>query len=391
MTTSDPSRLLDPKAHADGEAEETWRWMRTHEPVAFHDESTFPPFWSLTRYDDVRDAYSRPDIFSSEGGVLLRPRELGDDPGGGLTLALIDPPRHRDIRALLAPRFSEGCARSLADEMRADVRRVLSQAAEVDEVDFAHDVAARLSSLLIARLIGVPEVDFDRVTTWVEEAFAAAQPITSHMTLVQYLIELMYDRMEEPRQDAMSLLVDGEIDGKLFDETEIILNCENLVGASENAGLSIAAGIAAFLEHPNQWRALAADRGLLPTAVEEILRWASSATHSMRTATRDIEVGNRTITAGERVVLWVRSANRDESAFNVPETFDIARRPNRHLALGAGEHICIGQTMARHQLRILLDELLCADAVLEAAGPAVPLASIAVNGPARLPVRVRLR
>ncbi|MBT2408149.1 MULTISPECIES: cytochrome P450 [unclassified Streptomyces] len=383
--------LLDPRTHADGRADGIWREMRAAHPWVRHEPDGYPAFWSVTRYDDVRSVYADPESFSSEGGVLLRPSVNGEDPGTGLTLALTDPPRHNGLRSMLAPHFNERSARALADRLRQDVRDVLARAADSGEFDFARDVAGRLSSLLIARLLGVPDADLDTVVRWIEEAFAAAKPMTSHVPLTRYVIDLMEQRDEEPADDAISLLLDGEVDEELLTETEVLLNCENLLGASENAGLSIAAGMAALLDHPEQWHDLREHPEIQASAVEEILRWGSSATHSMRTATSDMERDGQRIRKGERVVLWVRSANRDEKEFDRPEEFDLRRKPNRHLALGFGPHVCIGQTMARHQSRILLDELVTSVASFEQAGPVTPLASIAVNGPARLPMRLKLK
>ncbi|MGW3166871.1 cytochrome P450 [Streptomyces sp. NPDC001142] len=384
-------QLVDPVAHADGRVERLLARMRREEPVARHEGGAYPPFWSVTRYDDVKYVYTQPEEFSSAHGVLLRRGDLGEDPGGGQTLALTDPPRHKELRRVLAPRFNESCARGFGPRLRADIREVLRRAGEAGEFDFAHAIAGKLSSLLIARLLGVPDTDLEKVAAWAEEAFAAGTAMTSHPALTGYVLGLMDGRFQAPTQDAVSLLAGGEVDGKLLSETEILLNIENLLGASENAGLSIAAGMKALLEFPEQWQAVQEDADLIPGAVEEILRWASSATHSMRTAKRDTELAGHTIRRGEKVVVWVHSANRDESVFDVADTFDVRRRPNRHLSLGVGEHVCIGQTMARHQMRIFLDELRTSVASFEQTGEAVPLQSIAVRGPAKLPMRLTLR
>ncbi|MEU6145672.1 cytochrome P450 [Streptomyces sp. NPDC047081] len=383
--------LLDPLTHADGSADDVWREMRDRHPWVRHEPDGYPAFWSVTRYQDVRSVYADPERFSSAGGVLLRAYVNGEDPGAGLTLALTDPPRHSSLRTILAPHFNERNARALADRLRADVRDVLFRAAESGEFDFVHDVAGRLSSLLIARLLGVPDADLDTAVRWIEEAFAAAKPMTSHVPLTRYVIDLMEQRDKGPSDDAISLLLEGEVDEELLTETEVLLNCENLLGASENAGLSLAAGMAALVAHPEQWHDLREHPEIQASAVEEILRWGSSATHSMRTATSDMEREGCRIRKGERVVLWVRSANRDEREFEGPEKFDLRRKPNRHLALGFGPHVCIGQIMARHQSRILLEELVTSVAAFEQTGPVTPLASIAVNGPARLPMRLALR
>ncbi|OIJ95207.1 cytochrome P450 [Streptomyces colonosanans] len=388
-----PADLDDPERHASGEVHQLWRWMRQHAPVHWHEPGDLPGFWSLTRYDDIRHAYQNPAVFSSGQGVLLRPTALGEDPGSGLTMALTDAPRHRALRGQVADRFSERCARSLAAEMRAEIRSVVTRAVEKGTCDVVHDIGARLSSHNIARLLGVEPDDREQLLRWSTEAFESGKPLTSHVPLMRYFIDMMYARMEIPADDAMGMFVNNEVQGDLLTETEILLGVENLVGASENAGLSIAAGVLALGSHPQQWQRLVRERdgGLVRTAVEEVLRWTSSATHSMRTATVDTVVQGRRIAAGDRVVLWIPSANRDESVFTEPDRFDLGRQPNRHLALGTGEHVCIGSTMARHQMRMLLETLVDLVAVIEPAGDMEPLRSITVNGPAYATVRLVAR
>lgn len=386
-----PANVVNVELHATGEVHRLWRWMRMHTPVHWSEPGLLPGFWSLTRYEDIRAVYESPDLFSSAQGVLLRPVPLGEDPGSGLTLALTDPPRHRALRAQIASRFSERCARGMESVMRAEVRSVLTRAAELGTCDLVHDIGARLSSFSISRILGAAEEDHEQLLVWTQEAFEAGKPLTSHQGIMSYLIDMMYARMADPTEDAVSMLTHNEADGELLTETEILLNCENLVGASENAGLAIAAGVLAFQEHPDQWRRIEQDPSLIRPAVEEVLRWTSSATHSMRTATRDTVLGGRQIMAGNRIVLWIPSANRDEAVFEDPYRFNVGRQPNRHLALGMGEHVCIGGTMARHQLRLFLTEMLTSVRTIERLGPVVPLRSIAVNGPAHCPIRIALR
>lgn len=391
VSTFNPADVVDPELHASGEVHGLWRWMREHVPVHWHEPGDLPGFWSLTRYEDIRDVYQNPALFSSAQGVLLRPTELGEDPGSGLTMALTDPPRHRALRGQVADRFSERCARSLAGEMRAEIRSVVTRAVESGICDVVHDIGARLSSYNISRLLGVEPEDREQLLMWTTEAFESGKPLTSHLALMRYFIDMMYARMEEPADDAMGMFVNNEVQDDLLTETEILLGVENLVGASENAGLSMASGIFALAAHPQQWQRLVREREdgeLVRSAAEEVLRWTSSATHSMRTATADTVVHGRRIAAGDRVVLWIPSANRDESVFPEPERFDLGRQPNRHLALGTGEHVCIGSTMARHQMRMLLETLAELVAVIEPVGDAQPLRSIAVNGPAHATVRL---
>ncbi|HCU50844.1 MAG TPA: cytochrome P450 [Micromonosporaceae bacterium] len=365
--------------------------MRAHAPVHWHPPGELPGFWSLTRYEDIRAVYRDHRVFSSAHGVLLRPAKCGVDPGGGQTLALTDPPRHKQLRGLIADWFSARSIRALEDSIRSTVQTLLARAVARGECDFVHDVAARLSHHVICGLIGVPEADQENLFQWTNDAFNATDPAAqalAHQQVMQYFLDLMYQRMVEPTDDLVSTLVSGNVDGELLTEKEIFLNCENLIGATENGRLALIGGMLALIEHPDQWQRLHADRELMPAAVEEILRWTSSATHSMRTVTEPTALRNQRIEAGDRVVLWIPSANRDEEIFTDPDRFDIGRTPNRHLALGAGEHFCIGSILARAETRILLAELLSTVDRVELAGTVVPVHSTAVNGVEHLPVRM---
>ncbi|PSJ30350.1 cytochrome P450 [Streptosporangium nondiastaticum] len=387
MTTTavSPAGLTDPGLHAHGDPHAVWRWMRAHDPVHRHQEAELPAFWSLTRHEDIRSVYRDAAGFSSARGVLLR---SGDDPGGGMTLALSDAPRHRQLRGLMADWFHTRAVRGLEGYVRAATRSVLGRALELGECDFAHDVAGRLSLSVICHILGIPERDHEDLYRWTNEAFEAHRSLVSHPLLVEYFMELLYQRMEEPTDDLVSSLVNGTVDGELLTEEEAVFNCENLIGATENGRLALIGGMQAFLEHPDQWQRLADDRSLMPGAVEEVLRWTSSATHSMRVATRPHEIRGARIEAGDRVVLWLPSGNRDEEVFTDPYRFDVSRSPNRHIALATGEHVCIGGTLARAEMRVLFTELLDGVGRIEQSGPVRRLRSIEVNGPESLPVRL---
>jgi cytochrome P450 len=383
-----PTALVDPELHAAGDPHEVWRWMREHAPVYWHPPGRLPGFWSLTRYEDIRAAYRDPQTFSSAHGVLLRPIDAGDDPGGGLTLALTDPPRHKHLRAVLADWFTIRSVRELERTIHSAARAVVAEAVRCGECDGVHDIAGRLSIYLIGHIMGVPPEDHESLFRWTNEAFEAHVSLATHQDLMRYFIDLMDRRIAEPTNDLVSMLAGGTVDGEFLTEEEILLNCENLVGATENGRLALAGSIQAFLQHPDQWQRLRENRGLLPSAVEELLRWTSSATHSMRSVTTGVVLRGQRIEAGDRVVLWVPSANRDENVFADPDRMDIARTPNRHLAFGGGEHFCLGSTLARVELRILLTELLDTVGRIEQVGPATPVRSIAVAGPETLPLRL---
>jgi cytochrome P450 len=387
-----PINLVDPELYSDGDPFALWRWLRANDPVHWHPPTELPGFWALTRYEDVRTAYRDAETFSSAQGILLRPAEHGEDPGGGRTLALTDAPRHRMLRGLVDEWFTVRSVRALEAEMRDVTRDVVDQALERGSVDFVADVAARVPLYVICKMMGVPRGDWERLYTLTSQAFGATDPLDrrfAHLDILGYFEDLQAAKAEDPADDLISVLATARVDGTPLDAEDIILNCNNLlVGGTENTRIAASGGMLALLEHPEQWRRLAEDPALLNTGVEEILRWTSTATHIMRTAVRPVEIHGRRIEAGDRVTFWLPSANRDEAVFDEPDRFDVGRQPNRHLALGFGEHFCLGGMLARVELRLLYGELLERSIRVEPDGEPTPLASIVVNGPERLPVRL---
>ncbi|WP_086772698.1 cytochrome P450 [Streptomyces bobili] len=384
--------LVDPELYADGDPFEQWRWLRANAPVYWHPPAELPGFWALTRYEDIRTVYRDAATFSSAKGILLRPADHGEDPGGGRTLALTDAPRHRQLRGLVDEWFALRSVRGFEPEMTEVTRRVVDEALESGTCDFVTDVAARVPLYVICRMMGVPSSDWDHLFMLTSQAFGASDPLTqrfAHLDIMSYFEELQAAKAANPGDDLVSILATSEIDGVRLTPDEILLNCDNLlVGGTENTRIAAAGGMLAFLEHRDQWDALAKEPELLPSAVEEVLRWTSTATHIMRTALRPTEIHGNQVAAGDRVTLWLPSANRDESVFDRPDEFDIRRKPNRHLALGFGEHFCLGSVLARAELRILYHELLRRDIQIELAGTPTRLTSIVVNGPEALPVRL---
>jgi cytochrome P450 len=291
----------------------------------------------------------------------------------------------------MANRFTERAVRGRVDSIRGRVRALLQEAYAKQQCDFCSDVAERLTFFVACDLLGVPESEQQMVFTWVHEAFSAGTSLAAHRECLLYLATLIESRRETPSDDLLTHFVhvtksNGEQE---LSTLEVILNCENLLGATENAGLSIAGALAAFLDHPDQWDLLRTDPAMMPTAIQELFRWTSSATHSVRTAMARTKLGDTEILPGDRVTTWLPSANRDEQVFSNPDQFDIRRQPNRHMALGLGEHICIGGSLARLEMELVLTELMGSGVRIERDGRAVPARSIAVNGPAILPIRFR--
>jgi len=384
--------LTDPDLYADGDPYAVWRWLREHDPVHWHPPGVLPGFWVLTKYDDIRAVYRDPVTYSSVGGIILRPENYGADPGGGRTLALTDPPRHRQLRALVDDWFAPRSVRLLETQMRQVARDVVMAALERERCDFVTEIAARIPLFVICEMMGVPRQDWERIFALTNDAFGAADAMErrlAHFDILQYFEGLVTQRAKSPADDLVSVLVTAQIDGRKLSLDELLLNCDNLlVGGTENTRIAASGGMLAFLQFPDQWQALAMEPELLPSAVEEVLRWTSTATHIMRTATRPVTLRGKRIEAGDRVTLWNPSANRDESVFDDPDRFTVRRKPNRHIALGTGEHFCLGGTLGRAELRLLYDELLRSTARIELDGTPVKLSSIVVNGLEHLPLRL---
>ena len=384
--------LVDPDLYARGDPWRPWRWLRTHAPVYRHPPTDLPAFWALTTYADVRAVYRDPATFSSAQGILLRPAGHGADPGGGRTLALTDPPRHRQLRALVDSSFTVRSIRAQSPALEKITRAVIDRALELGTCDFVTDVAARVPLFVICDLMGIPESDWETLHALTSQAFGAGDPLAqrlAHLQILSYFDDLRAEKARRPGADLVSVLATARVDGVPLPPDDVILNCDNLlVGGTENTRIAAAGGMLALLEHPDQWSRLARDPDLVPSTVEEVLRWTSTATHIVRTATRPVTIRDTPIAAGELVTLWLPSANRDEAVFDGPDRFDVARTPNRHLALGLGEHFCVGNVLARVELSLLYRELLTRSVRVELTGEPTLLRSIVVNGPESLPVRV---
>jgi cytochrome P450 len=289
-------------------------------------------------------------------------------------------------------------ARTLAGieaDLRSRTQRIVADAVAEGEIDFLRAVAAELPLQAVAALLGVPQEDRHLMFEWANATLDyedrdlgqlsdAAMAKAAEMVL--YGKDLIAAKQAHPADDLLSALVGSSLG---VGNDELLMFFHLLIAAgSETTRNSLAVGMDALVADPASWRALGDDRSLLPTATDEILRWASSATYNRRTATRDSDIGGVAIGAGDKVTLWWGSANYDERAFDDPFRFDIRRDPNRHLAFGHGSHFCLGAHLARIEIRLVLDELLNAVDHVEAAGPIEWVRSNKHTGVRHLPVRL---
>ncbi|MFD5824359.1 cytochrome P450 [Lentzea sp. NPDC060358] len=383
--------LVDGATYLAGQPFPLWQRMREHTPVLWHEPGDFPGFWSVTGYDDVRTVLRDPGLFSSAAGILLRPTAQGADPGGGRTMALSDPPRHTVLRDAIAGHFSPRHLRSLQAELDDAAQRIVRQAVAAGTVDFVTGIAATLPVEVVCAFLGLPEADRGQITGWTTDAFCAGtawERSVAHMKILDYFTTLVRRRRDSGGTDLVSVLASVELDGRPLPVEEVVLNCDNLlVGGTENTRLAMSGGVLALARHPGQWELLRTRFDeVADTAIDEVLRWTSSATHLARTATGDTVLGGTAIGAGDLVVCWLPSANRDPRQFPDPDVFDLRRTPNRHLALGAGPHYCVGTRLARAEMRAILRELTEQVSRIELAGEPELLDSIVVNGLRALPL-----
>jgi cholest-4-en-3-one 26-monooxygenase len=390
--------LSDPDLFADGPPHALFAEMRRAAPVrwnAMHDE---PGFWSLTRAAEIELVSRDTERFSSRlGGTMIRDDAVVPLEVWRQTLINMDPPRHTLFRELVSRAFS---ARRVAEQepgIRRELQALLDRAADLRDFDLVTDLAAPLPLRVIASMLGVPRDDLPRLFDWNARiaGFDDAQ-LRSHpgdgfkavLELVAYLHDLIADRAKQMRDDLLSDLVAAELDGQRLNLAEIAgFFSLLLVAGNETTRHTFSGGMAALLDHPAQRAALLRDPAAIPDAVEEMLRWVSAVMHLRRTAQVDTELAGVPIAAGDKVVMWYVSANRDQALFPDAERFEIGRRNVRHQAFGAGgRHFCLGAGLARLELRVMLEETLAKFPHLTRTGPLQRMRSALFNALTALPV-----
>ncbi|MFI5798221.1 cytochrome P450 [Streptomyces sp. NPDC051677] len=391
LAAGDPD-LTDPATYRDADYFAQWRRARREHPVVRLDSPRFGAFWSVTAHAAAREVLERPESFTSTRGMRLGGEAGAVSAASGGMLVVSDGPAHARLRSAHAPWFAGRAVARLKDTLRSRLDAKLAELADGTPVDVVARLSRSLPTWLVCGMLGVPEEDWEELAALAAAAFdetetsTAAARRAASAGVFAYFAELLDRRRPDPGDDLVSALLQQSGADRLTDE-EILLNCDGLV----NGGLgttrhAVSGAVLAFAAHPREWRRLRADPRSVPTAVEEILRWASPPLHMMRTATEDVRLGDALIRAGERVVLWIPSCNRDESVFAEPDAFRIDRRPNPHLSLGGGPHYCIGASLARLELRTLLEALLTHVARIEFDGTLVRTPSTFLHGLDRLEV-----
>lgn len=369
--------------------QEELAWLRANAPV-WRDPAN--GVWGIATYDLVKHVSTHPQQFSSAGGI--RP----DHPGTAQLIDL-DDPAHKLRRKLVNRGFTPRRVRDHESSISEIVNTLVDAWCERGECDLVADLAAWVPLIVIGDALGVAPPDRLQLLAWSDELMQMLGPkdpevqavgMAAAMAYMDYARERIAERRAEPTDDLMSTLVHAEVDGHRLTEDQVIMDSLLLlIGGDETSRHVITGGIYQVLVDPDRWAMLRDDRALIPTAVEEMLRWVSPIKNMARTATADVELAGQVIPAGEKVMLLYPSANRDEAVFPDAATFDLRRTPNEHVAFGFGPHFCLGASLARLELRVVLEELLdrVPDlALVEDREPALRPANF-VSGYERMPVR----
>lgn len=405
--------IAHPATYGHGVPYGTFAELREHRPVAWTDEPLLvrhsaagrtaergSGYWAVTRHADVTEASRRTDVFSSaeQGAFLVDPRTRADLVRTRELLVNMDAPRHTRIRRLVSSVFTPRAVRRLADGVRGHARDLVAAAVRQGELDAVTGLATELPLLVLADLLGMPAGDRHLLFDWSNHLVGFDDPeygggdVDAYRKVFAdafaYALKLAADRREHPGEDLSSRLATAEVDGRRLTDREF---CHfwllMVVAGNETTRHLISGGLRALAEHDDQRRRLCADPELVAPAVEELLRWVTPIMQFRRTAVCDTTLAGQKIQAGEKVVLYYVSANRDAEAFAGPDRLDLSRAPNPHLAFGIGPHFCLGAGLARLELRVLLEELRPSLAGLRLADRPVRLESNFVNGLKSLPVR----
>lgn len=402
---ADPSAYADePRLHA------ALTHLRANAPVSLVDVRPYRPFWAITRHADIMDIERDNLLWVNEPRPVLAPADADDlqrsllESGMGLrTLIHMDDPHHHKMRAIVSDWFRPKAMRAMKARVDELAKRYVDEMLRIGpECDFVQDIALNYPLYVIMSLLGLPESDFPRMLRLTQELFGGdddeyrrgitpEEQLPVLLDFFAYFNALTADRRAHPTEDLASTIANARIDGEPLSDLDTVSYYVIIATAGhDTTSAAIGGGLQALIEHPDQRERLRADPSLMPSAVEEIIRWVTPVKEFMRTATADTQVRGVPIAKGESVYLSYVSANRDEEVFDDPFRFDVGRDPNKHLSFGYGVHFCVASALARMEIDSFFRELLPRLDAIEMAGEPQLISTTFVGGVKHLPVRYRL-
>ena len=383
--------LLEPGLYQ-GDPFPLYRALRAEAPVAW---CASKGFWAVTTHREVSAISVDPQRFRSGAGILVE--EIGHSYDSPPTMMHTDPPAHTRYRRLVQPSFKPTAVRSLDEPIRAMARRLVAALPSNEPVDVVEVLSVPYPLQVICELLGTDPDRWPTFFEWSEAVIPGTLDLTEEergriqLEMWEHLIDLATRRRAEPLDDVVSQLATATIDGEELSEAELAMFLiQLLVAGNETTRNLISGGLVALSEHPEQLERLIDDRSLIPTAVEELLRWTAPVVSFMRTATTDTELAGVHISDGDPVLMVYAAANRDPLVFgDSAEQLDVGRDPNPHLSLGFGTHFCLGAPLARLEAKIILEELLDRFTSIAAAGPVTRSPSSIIAGVSHAPLVLR--
>ena len=413
--------IVDPKAYADGDRiDQAFAQLRRESPLEVAQPDGFDPFWVVTRHADILEVERQNELFHNGDRATIvtnieadrKVREMmGGSPHLVRSLVQMDNPDHFAYRRVTQGSLLPQNLRTLEARIREIARGFIDRmAAQGDRCDFARDVAFLYPLHVIMEVLGVPESDEPRMLKLTQELFGNADPDLNRtgksvtdagegvdsiqsvvMDFMMYFNAMTEDRRANPRNDLATLIANGKINGEPMGHLEAMSYYIIAATAGHDTTSSTTAGaLWALAENPDQFAKVKADPSLIPGLIEESIRWVTPVKHFMRTATADAELGGQKIAKGDWMMLSYPSGNRDEAVFDKPFEFRVDRTPNKHVAFGYGAHICLGQHLARMEMRVLWEELLPRLERIELDGTPRRMEASFVCGPKSVPVRFKM-
>ncbi len=376
-----------------------WKKFREDRPIAFLPETDIPGFpagpgfWSLTTFDDVMHVSRHPELFQSGKGTNIPdlPIEIAEFMGSIINM---DAPQHTRTRLIVNKAFTPRMVARIDDDVRVRARKIIAKIADRGTIDVVRELAAPLPLEIICDMMGIPEDKWERIFECTNIILGDAITTDSFDVLLGAVLEMAAiaqavgeDRLANPKDDLVSAIMAAEVDGERLNPTQMSSFFILLSAAgNETTRNAITHGLHLFTKHPDQLDILMNDfENVIPTAVEEIVRYATPVVHFRRTATEDTRIRDTEIAAGDKVVMWYESANRDANHFENPYAFDVRRSPNDHVGFGAGgPHFCLGANLARREIRVMFEELFQALPDIRASSEPTYLMNPFINGITRM-------